>query len=110
VKILLDESVPADLAEWLSPHEVTTVQFHGWSSLQNGALIAMAERRFDVLITADRNFRYQQNLASRSISIVVLPSNRLRSVKAMLPSIVTTLENLVGHPAYVEIPWQSSWR
>jgi hypothetical protein len=39
----------------------------------NGELIAAAEAEgYEVLVTTDKNLRYQQNLAGRSIAIVVL--------------------------------------
>jgi hypothetical protein len=44
-----------------------------WGTLTNGDLLAEAERAgFDVLLTADKNMRYQQNLRGRRIAIVVL--------------------------------------
>jgi len=40
-------------------------------------LLAEAERAgFEVLLTADRNMRYQQNLTGRSIALVVLSTPR----------------------------------
>lgn len=42
-------------------------------TLQNGALIAAAEAEgFEVLVTTDKNLKYQQNLAGRRLAIVVL--------------------------------------
>ncbi|WP_238393467.1 hypothetical protein, partial [Myxacorys almedinensis] len=47
----------------------------GWSALTNGELLNMAERNgYDLLITTDQNLRYQQNLASHRIAVVVLLS------------------------------------
>ena len=44
-----------------------------WGALANGSLIAAAEREaFEVLITADKNMRHQQNLTGRKVSVVVL--------------------------------------
>lgn len=43
----------------------------GWRGLKNGELLDRAEaERFDLLITADKNLRYQQNLARRVIAIL----------------------------------------
>ena len=44
----------------------------GWSNLDNGDLLSEAEKAFDLLITTDQNLKYQQNLAGRRISILVL--------------------------------------
>ena len=41
--------------------------------MQNGDLLRAAEQEaFDILITTDQNLKYQQNLATLRISIVVL--------------------------------------
>lgn len=37
-------------------------------------MLAAAEGAFDVLVTTDQNLRYQQNLAGRRLSILVLPT------------------------------------
>ena len=56
-------------------HDVTHVQKIGWARLRNGELIAHAERDgYVVLITADKNLRYQQSLKGRKISIIILNS------------------------------------
>ncbi|HME10781.1 MAG TPA: hypothetical protein VKG25_27240 [Bryobacteraceae bacterium] len=45
----------------------------GWDRFTNGALLDIAEQTgFEVLVTADKNIRYQQNLAGRKIAIVVI--------------------------------------
>jgi len=60
------------LRRYLRSHEVTTAYELGWSTLQNGFLISQAEAAgFDVLITTDKNWKYQQNLSKRSLAIVV---------------------------------------
>ena len=47
----------------MNHHVVDTAAERGWSDL-DGDLIDSAEREgYDVLITTDRNLRYQQNLA-----------------------------------------------
>jgi hypothetical protein len=56
--------------------DVASVQQCEWSGVTNGKLLCRAEGQFDVLILADKNLRYQQNLSGRQIAIVELPSNR----------------------------------
>ena len=71
----------------LAPRQVTTVQQAGFSGLKNGALLAALEGAFEVFVTADKNLRYQQNLAGRTLTIVELPTNRwplLRPLKAKI--------------------------
>jgi len=54
-------------------HEVTTAYERDWSGLKNGELLDAAEKQgFEVLVTTDSNLKYQQNLKSRRIAVVVL--------------------------------------
>ncbi len=74
--ILFDVNVPRPLAKLLIGHTVAFADLHGWRLLTNGDLLAAAEEAaFDVLLTADTNLRYQQNLLGRRIAIVVLSTN-----------------------------------
>jgi hypothetical protein len=60
----------------LPGHLVVWAGTLAWGDLENGNLIAAAERNgFQVLVTADRNIWYQQNNAKRTISLVVLSTN-----------------------------------
>jgi hypothetical protein len=57
---------------------VWTAAEMGWSRLVNGDLLAEAEEYgFDVMITADQNLEYQQNLKGRKLALVVLSTNRI---------------------------------
>ena len=95
MRVLLDENVPHRLRHRLKPpHEVSTVQDEGWTSIQNGALLAAADSRFDVLITFDSNLEYQQDLTGKSISVLVIRtrSNTYKSLTPLLPLILEALE------------------
>jgi hypothetical protein len=61
--------------------EVVTVPERGWGSMKNGELLRLADREFDIFITADQNLQHQQNVSALSLAIVVLvaPSNRLEA-------------------------------
>jgi hypothetical protein len=48
----------------------------GWAGRENGELLALAEGTFDVLITVDRNLKYQQSLSGRKIAVAVLLARR----------------------------------
>jgi hypothetical protein len=74
VRILFDQGTPVPLKEHLQGHSVATAYEKGWSTLRNGELLALAEAQFDVLVTTDRNLRFQQNVAVRKLAIVVLPT------------------------------------
>jgi hypothetical protein len=92
VKILFDENVPLPLRDYLSEDEITTVQQLGWSGISNGELVQSAEGKFDILILADKNLRYQQNLSNRRLAFVELPSNRWPLVKALATRIVAAVK------------------
>ncbi len=76
MRLLFDHNVPAPLRRLLPRYEIKRAGELGWHEMVNGELLAAAERAgFNVLVTADKNIRYQQNLINRRIGIVVLPSN-----------------------------------
>ncbi|MGH9430773.1 MAG: hypothetical protein ACRD3T_04460 [Terriglobia bacterium] len=72
----------------------------------NGDLLAEAERvGFDVVLTADKNMRYQQNLRDRKISLVVLSTPQWPIVRLHIEKIAAALEAATpGSYAEVEIP------
>ena len=72
MRIVFDQGTPVPLREHLPDHTVRTAYEQGWASLHNGDLLARAEQEFDLLITTDRNLKYQQNLDNRRIAILVL--------------------------------------
>jgi hypothetical protein len=77
--VLFDHSTPAPLSPYLVGYTVIEARTRGWDRLSNGDLLVEAERAdFEVLVTADKNMRYQQNLKGRKIAIVVLGTPRWR--------------------------------
>jgi hypothetical protein len=75
---------------------VSTVRDESWTSLTNGALLRLAAGRFDVLLTADQNLEFQQNLAMLPIAVVVLvaESSRLESLERLVPHVLNALRSL----------------
>jgi hypothetical protein len=60
--------------------------------LKNGVLLRVAEEAgFDLLVTADKNIQYQQNLEGHKIAIIVLSQLRWRLVRRMLTEIATAV-------------------
>jgi hypothetical protein len=90
LRILLDENIPVQLKAAFPGHLVKSVNDSdiGWKNIKNGRLLSEMEGRFDLLITADRNMFAQQNLAGRTICILVLPANRRNDVLALSKRIV----------------------
>lgn len=73
MRILFDHGTPVGLRALLGEHEISTAKTEGWDRLSNGSLLAAAESAgFELLLTTDRRIRYQQNISSRKISILVL--------------------------------------
>ena len=93
MKVILDENVPIQTARFLSGHHVTTVQREGWAGIGNGDLLNLIDGKFDVMLLADKNLRYQQNLASRQIALVELPSNRWPILERMSKRIADAVYN-----------------
>ena len=73
IRILFDHGTPSGLAQSLASHEITEAIARGWERISNGELLTKAEKAgFELLVTTDKNIRYQQNLKGRKIAIVVL--------------------------------------
>jgi hypothetical protein len=73
IRILRDQNAPIGLRRALAAHEVVISRDIGWGELANGDLITSAEEAgFTILITCDRNIRYQQNLSGRTIALIEL--------------------------------------
>src|SRR5215216_1055405 len=83
MKILIDENLPRFTLRLVHGYEAYTVQYMGWSGIKNGDLLSRAEGEFDLLLTADKNLRYQQNFAGRRLALIIFPSNRLSVVKQL---------------------------
>ena len=95
MRILLDESLPRRLSRLLTDHDVRTVTQMGWSGLSNGALLKEAATAFDVVLTADQNIEFQQDLKRLPVAVVVLvaETNRIESLEPLVPLVLTTLDN-----------------
>lgn len=94
MKILLDECTPHVLKRLLTGFEIKTVQDQGWSGITNGALLRLADGRFDVFITSDQNLKYQQNLTGRQLAIIQLSTNQVPLVVKLAPKVQETLERI----------------
>jgi len=88
-RVLFDENLPRQLRRSLTEFSIRTVQEEGLGSFQNGQLLSRIENKFEVLVTADRRMRFQQNLASFTLGVVVIRTPRLR-----LQTLLTVIEEL----------------
>jgi hypothetical protein len=108
MRILFDHGTPSGIARAFSGHDVTESIERGWDKLSNGELLATAEEEgFDLLLTTDKNIRYQQNLTARRIGIVVLGNSTWRIVRLHLDRIASAVnEAAPGSYAEVDIPFE----
>ncbi len=90
----------------MAGHTVSKAEDLGWGRLENGELLAAAEQAgFRVLLTADKNLRYQQRLSGRKIAIVVLGHSPWPPARLHIPEIVAALNGATpGSYAEVDIP------
>jgi hypothetical protein len=106
MRILSDKSAPNGLAAYLREHSGSTAERCGWARWENGDLLSIAEESgYELFLTADKNLRYQQNLAGRKISILVLGQSPWPLVRQHIPAIVAAVDATTpGSFVEVEIP------
>jgi hypothetical protein len=106
--ILFDHSTPAPLRYALKGHTVVEAIERGWERLANGVLLDVAEAAgFEVLVTADKNIRYQQNLTGRKIAIVVIGNAQWPVLRRYVERVVAAVNvSTPGSYAEVEIPFE----
>ena len=96
MRVLLDESLPHDLADELPGHDVRTVTGHGWAGLANGELLRRARVEFDVFVTMDQNLPHQQNLRALGMAVMLVhaKSNRLDDLRPLIPAILAGIPQI----------------
>jgi hypothetical protein len=104
MKILLDECVTKRLRQHLPEHEVLTVSQMKWNGFRNGQLMAKAAaEQFDLLLTIDKNLRFQQNINKQDLIVVVIdsPSSKLEDILTLLPQFFIQLQTFEKRKAYI---------
>lgn len=97
MKVLLDNCVTRRFGQLLPGHEVIHAGRHGWAELENGDLIKAAEQDgFEAMITVDKNVEYQQSLAGRKLSIIVLTPRLVfyEHIAPLAPDVESALADL----------------
>jgi hypothetical protein len=104
MRILFDHGTPRGIARVLADHTVLTAYAQGWDRLDNGTLLRAAEAAaIDVVLTTDQRIRYQQNLAGRTIALVVLTgTTRWTRVRLHLDRIAVAV-NAATPGSYTEV-------
>jgi len=94
MKILFDHGTPVPLRREIFGHEIHTAYEMGWASLSNGDLLKAAETSFDVLVTTDKNLRYQQNMTGRRLAILVLPTTSWPKIQQQITKVNEAIHQL----------------
>ncbi len=94
MRVLFDQGTPVPLRDQLREHVVVTAYEAGWATLSNGELLTAAEEQFDLLITTDKNLRYQQTVVGRRIAILVLPTTSWPRIRAHAHLIVEAVREM----------------
>ena len=101
--ILFDHGTPRSIARWLHGHAVVEAIARGWDRLSNGGLLKVAEEGgFDILLTTDKNIRYQQNLTGRRIAVVVLGNPQRPAVHRYIDRVIEAV-NAATPGSYIEV-------
>ena len=106
--ILFDNGTPAPLRHALKRHTVVEAMERGWDRLTNGELIAAAEAAgFELLLTTDKNIRYQQNLTGRKIAFIVIGNQQWPALRRYVARVIAAVDAATpGSYAEVEIPFE----
>ena len=101
--ILFDHGTPTPLRSSLVGHAVKRTQDMGWDTLNNGELLDAAEKAgIEILLTTDKNIRYQQNLTGRKIAIVVLGNPQWPVLRRRVDRVVAAV-NAATPGSYTEV-------
>ena len=101
--IIFDQATPVPIRPYLEQHTVRTAAQQGWDKLSNGDLLTAAEEAgFDILLTTDKNLRYQQNLAGRKIAIIVLGRQQWPQLEPHIQRVIEAV-NAARPSSYVEV-------
>ena len=92
---------------YLVGHSVRTAAQQGWDRLVNGDLLSIAEQAgFDLLLTTDKNMRYQQDLSNRKIAIIVLGQQQWPQLRPHIQRVINAVNAAVpGSYLEVDIPF-----
>jgi hypothetical protein len=107
MRVLFDQATPVPIRSFLTGHDVRTVAQQGWDRLRNGELLAAAEAEgFDLLLTTDKNMRYQQNLSGRRIAVVILGLQQWPSLRPHVQRVAEAIQSATPG-SYTEVDFPS---
>jgi len=98
MRLLFDECVSRLFKAGFAAHghQCSTVPEVGLAGKKNGELLTLAEGKFDVFVTIDKNIRYQQNLSGRKIAILIIRarSSEIDDLLPELPACIVALHSI----------------
>ena len=95
MKFVLDHCVAKPILNFLGAYEVHRAGQLGWDRLSNGKLLAAAESAgYCALITVDKGFAAQQNMAGRQIAVLLLDTldTSIDGLEPLVPRLVRAME------------------
>ena len=112
MRVLFDQGTPLPIKQYLTAHEVSVSADLGWDRLRNGDLLRIAEKEgYEVLLTTDKNLRYQQNLKERNIAIVVIGHSQWPTLQPHVQRVVDAVVAAApGSYVEVDIPYKKAGR
>ncbi len=98
MRLLIDECLPQRVKPLFAEagHDCQTVREAGLSGRENGELLAAADKKFDVLLTIDKNIRHQQSLTGRKIAVLIIRpvSSDLEDIRPHVPEALSALRTI----------------
>lgn len=96
-RILIDECIHPRLKERFKSRvpdfQVQSVRDLGWSGYSDQSLIGMIQGHYEVFVTLDRGFEFQQNLSKLDFGIVIVRAinNQMASYERMFGDLQAAL-------------------
>ena len=112
MRVLFDQGTPVPIRRYLVGHEVSVTADLGWDRLTNGDLLGAAEKAgYEVLLTTDKNLRYQQSLKERCIAIVAIGHSQWPALQPHVQRVVHAVDAATpGSYVEVDIPYKKPGR
>ena len=102
-RVLIDEGVPHPVRGWIENADVFSVQWLGWAGIKNGELIQRVnEEGFDVVVTSDQQWSYQQNRSQWRFGVVELSTNYLPVI--LVAAKKGDLKARLNHAVFLALP------
>lgn len=94
-QVLFDEDVPRQLRHEFPEFAIRTVQEEHWAAFKNGELLRRSSQAFDVLVTADKRLRFQQNISLHNIGFVVIGTRDTRLPRLLQAEVLEELRTAI---------------